>query len=239
MRKFTIASILMFFVLSVSCTHNNEINWKLADNPILTKWATDVDPLKPWLQYPRPDMVRNKWINLNGLWDYAITPKDMKPEKWDGSILVPYPVESAISGVKKRVSENENLWYKRSFKIPSAWSKNNILLNFEASDWETIVWVDGKEVGKHRGGYDPIPPSLDSPVRMFTENYVAELINNRPGGKIFYTTDGSEPDENSRQYSEPFKLSQTSTIKAYTKWEDAQSRVVSYQIEKKDAMPAD
>ncbi|MEI8224808.1 MAG: sugar-binding domain-containing protein, partial [Bacteroidota bacterium] len=146
---------LMLFVLSVSCTHNNEINWKLADNPILTKWATDVDPLKPWLQYPRPDMVRNKWINLNGLWDYAITPKDTKPEKWDGSILVPYPVESAISGVKKRVSENENLWYRRSFKIPSAWSKKRILLNFEASDWETIVWVDGKEVGKHRGGYDP------------------------------------------------------------------------------------
>jgi len=89
-----------------------------------------------------------------------------------------------------------------------------------------------------RANHNIIPPSLASPVRMFTENYVAELINNRPGGKIFYTTDGSEPDENSRQYSKPFKLSQTTTIKAYTKWEDAQSRVVSYQIEKKDAMPS-
>ena len=155
MRKLPIASILILFVLSVSCTRNNEINWKFADNPILTKWASDVDPLKPWLQYPRPDMVRNAWINLNGLWDYAITPRDSKPEKWDGTILVPYPVESAISGVKKRVSENQNIWYKRSFKIPSAWSKKHILLNFEACDWETIVWVDGKEVGKHRGGYDP------------------------------------------------------------------------------------
>ncbi|MBE3140032.1 MAG: chitobiase/beta-hexosaminidase C-terminal domain-containing protein, partial [Thermoplasmata archaeon] len=155
MRTFLIPTVLILFILSVSCTRNKEINWKLAENPILTKWATDVDPLKPWLQYPRPDMVRNKWINLNGPWDYAITPKDTKPEKWDGTILVPYPVESAISGVKKRVSEKENLWYKRSFKIPSAWSNKNILLNFEASDWETIVWVDGKEIGKHRGGYDP------------------------------------------------------------------------------------
>ncbi|HUX59391.1 MAG TPA: FN3 associated domain-containing protein [Bacteroidales bacterium] len=147
--------IILFLVLSVSCTHNNEPEWKLAENPILTKWASDVDPLKPWLQYPRPDMVRNAWINLNGLWDYAITSKDSKPEKWDGSILVPYPIESAISGVKKRVSENENLWYRRTFKVPFVWNKKHILLNFEASDWETIVWVDGTEVGKHRGGYDP------------------------------------------------------------------------------------
>ncbi|MCX6255493.1 MAG: beta-galactosidase [Bacteroidia bacterium] len=155
MRRFPIASILMFFVLSVSCTRNNEIHWKLSENPIITKWASDVDPLKPWRQYPRPDMVRNAWINLNGLWDYAITPRDTKPEKWDGTILVPYPVESAISGVKKRVSDSENLWYKRTFKIPNIWSKKHILLNFEACDWETIVWVDGKEFGKHRGGYDP------------------------------------------------------------------------------------
>ena len=155
MRKFKIASIFILFVLSVSCTLNNEIKWKVAENPILTKWASGVDPLKPWLQYPRPDMVRTNWINLNGLWDYAITPKDTKPEKWEGSILVPYPVESAISGVKRRVSENENLWYKRSFKIPNVWSKKHILLNFEAGDWETTVWIDGKEVGKHRGGYDP------------------------------------------------------------------------------------
>ena len=155
MRKFTIASILILFVLSVSCTRNNEINWELAENPILTKWASDVDPLKPWLQYPRPDMVRNAWINLNGLWDYAITPRDTEPEKWDGTILVPYPVESAISGVKKRVSENENLWYRRTFKVPNVWSKKHILLNFEACDWETIVWIDGKEIGKHLGGYDP------------------------------------------------------------------------------------
>jgi hypothetical protein len=154
MRPFRVA-LLLLIIISVSCTHKEEIHWKIAENPIVTKWSQDVDPLKPWLQYPRPDMVRNAWINLNGLWDYAITQKGTKPEKWDGSILVPYPVESAISGVRKRVSENQNLWYKRSFSIPNVWNKKHILLNFEACDWETTVWIDGKEAGTHRGGYDP------------------------------------------------------------------------------------
>ena len=127
----------------------------IAENPILTEWASEVDPLKPWPEYPRPDMIRKEWINLNGLWQYSISARDTRPEKWDGEILVPFPVESALSGVKKRVSENENLWYKTTFRIPSAWKKKQILLNFEACDWETKVWVDGKEAGKHRGGYDP------------------------------------------------------------------------------------
>ena len=154
MRTFLVSTALLT-IISVSCTPKNEIIWKPAENPILTKWTSDVDPLKPWLQYPRPDMVRNAWMNLNGLWKYAITPKETKPEKWDGSILVPYPIESAISGVRKRVSENENLWFKRDFVIPNVWKNKHILLNFEACDWETKVWVDGKEVGTHRGGYDP------------------------------------------------------------------------------------
>jgi hypothetical protein len=155
MRIIKSIAFFVFFVLSVSCMQKKEINWKIAENPILTKWASEVDPLKPWLQYPRPDMIRNAWINLNGLWDYSVTQKGKKPEKWDGSILVPYPVESALSGVRKKISEKENLWYKRNFSIPNIWKKKNILLNFEACDWEATVWVDGKEVGTHRGGYDP------------------------------------------------------------------------------------
>jgi hypothetical protein len=154
MRTFLISLTFLIF-LSVSCTHKKEINWKIAENPILTKWAADVDPLKPWLKYPRPDMVRNEWMDLNGLWNYAITAKGVRPEKWDGSILVPYPVESALSGVRKKVTEKENLWYKRTFTIPNVWKNKHILLNFEACDWETKVWVDGKEAGVHRGGYDP------------------------------------------------------------------------------------
>lgn len=155
MKRFNLPFIGLIFILSVSCTPKKEVNWKISENPILTNWAADVDPLKPWMQYPRPDMVRNDWMNLNGLWDYAITLKDAKPDKWDGSILVPYPIESALSGVRKRVSEKENLWYRKTFSISNVWKKKHILLNFEASDWETTIWIDGKEIGTHRGGYDP------------------------------------------------------------------------------------
>ena len=173
MKKLSSGLIILAFILSVSCTLNNKVEWKLAENPILTKWSNDVDPSKPWLNYPRPDLARNSWVSLNGLWDYAITAKDIKPEKWDGKILVPYPVESALSGVKRRVSENESLWYKRSFKVPNVWKKKHILLNFEACDFETVVWVDGKEAGKHRGGYDPFTFDITTSLGS---NKIHELI---------------------------------------------------------------
>jgi hypothetical protein len=161
MRSTGAVTILILF-FSISCTQKKETSWKIAENPLLTKWSQEVDPSKPWMEYPRPDMARNSWINLNGLWDYAITAKGEKPGKWDGSILVPYPVESALSGVRKKVSENENLWYKRTFRIPNVWKKKHILLNFEACDWETSVWVDGYAVGKHSGGYDPFSFDITS-----------------------------------------------------------------------------
>jgi hypothetical protein len=202
MRMNKSVSVLVILILSVSCTHNKEISWKLAENPILTKWATDVDPLKPWLQYPRPDMVRNAWENLNGLWDYAITQKGVKPEKWDGSILVPYPVESAISGVRKKVSEKENLWYKRSFNIPNVWNKKHILLNFEACDWETVVWIDGKEIGTHRGGYDPFSFDITGSL---ADKKVHELLV-----CVWDPTDkGTQP--RGKQVSSPGSICYTST----------------------------
>jgi len=169
-----------FFVLAVissilfaGCNNKEKLEWKIADNPLLTEWALKVDPLKPWPEYPRPDMMREKWLNLNGLWDYAITPRDVRPEKWEGKILVPFPVESALSGVKRRVSENENLWYRTKFKIPGSWKNGNILLNFEASDWETKVWVDGKEAGSHRGGYDPFSFEIS---QLLSDNKEHELL---------------------------------------------------------------
>ena len=158
MKTFSALASAFSFVICISCARSNKDKlaaWKIAENPILTEWAQLVNPAVPWPEYPRPDAERKEWINLNGLWEFSITALDQKPEKWEGNILVPYPVESAISGVKKRVNENQNLWYRRSFQIPRSWKKQQIILNFEASDWETTVWIDGKEAGNHKGGYDP------------------------------------------------------------------------------------
>ncbi|WLD13717.1 glycoside hydrolase family 2 protein [Planctellipticum variicoloris] len=137
-------------------------DWKIAPNPVLTRWAKDVSPDKVHPEYPRPQMVREHWLNLNGLWEYAIVAKDAgQPTDWSGRILVPFPVESALSGVKQFVGPDKALWYRRSVSLPADthWQGKNILLHFGAVDWETTVWVDGEKVGEHRGGFDPI--SLD------------------------------------------------------------------------------
>ena len=122
----------------------------------MTRWAKSISQDNVHPKYPRPQMVRKDWLNLNGLWEYAIVARDeQQPQNFDGQILVPFPVESALSGVMKPVGEKKRLWYRRTFKISNKWANQRILLHFGAVDWETIVWVNGKRVGTHRGGYDP------------------------------------------------------------------------------------
>jgi beta-galactosidase/beta-glucuronidase len=100
-------------------------------------------------------MVREKSLNLNGLWDYAMAPADAdRPDEFQGQILVPYPIESALSGVRKRVGADQRLWYRRTVEIPDDWDGQRVLLHFGAVDWEANVTVNGKDVGTHRGGYD-------------------------------------------------------------------------------------
>ena len=131
-------------------------DWEPAKGPLMTRWAEKVSPKNAHPEYPRPQMVRKDWRNLNGLWDYAIQPKDgSQPQKYDGQILVPFPVESALSGVMKPVGQENRLWYRRTFETPGKWAGRRILLHFGAVDWDATVWVNGKQVGDHRGGYDP------------------------------------------------------------------------------------
>jgi len=133
-----------------------EADWQPIVGKIMTKWAKDVTANKVHPEYPRPQMKRKEWVNLNGMWEYAIRLEEEKaPELYDGSILVPFPVESALSGVKKPVAKENRLWYRRTFTVPKDWSKKRVLLNFEAVDWETTVWINGRQMGTHRGGYDP------------------------------------------------------------------------------------
>ncbi|MFG6380551.1 MAG: beta galactosidase jelly roll domain-containing protein [Muribaculum sp.] len=121
-----------------------------------TPWAEEVTPENARPEYPRPIMERPRWMNLNGLWQYAITDKGThRPSEFQGDILVPYPVESDLSGVGKRVGENKELWYTREFTVPQAWGKDQVMLNFGAVDWKTDVWVNGIKVGTHTGGFTP------------------------------------------------------------------------------------
>ncbi len=131
-------------------------DWTPVYGRIMTRWASEVLPETVHGEYPRPQMERADWLNLDGQWEYAIRPaNEPEPAAFDGHILVPFPVESALSGVQKPVGKENRLWYRRTFRIPKTWKKKRILLNFEAVDWETRVWVNGKEAGSHRGGYDP------------------------------------------------------------------------------------
>jgi beta-galactosidase/beta-glucuronidase len=151
MKKFTIlAALTMLYTCSIAQP------WKPAGEKIKTTWTEKVDPNNPLPEYPRPQLVREQWQNLNGLWDYAILPQGKTlPEKFDGKILVPYPVESSLSGVQKRVGEKSELWYQRNFTVASNWKNKKILLHFGAVDWKTDVWVNDIKIGTHQGGYTP------------------------------------------------------------------------------------
>ncbi len=138
-----------------SCIHNPDNDWNIKEGPLSTEWALKINYEKPWDNYPRPAMVRNDWLNLNGLWDFSITEKSETPDTWNRKILVPYPVESALSGIMERVNKDQIVWYKKVVKIPGAWKNLRVLINFEASDWETSLYVDSKIAGTHKGGYDP------------------------------------------------------------------------------------
>ena len=139
-------------------------DWKVADNPLTTPWTEDVNPSHPLPEYPRPQMARKDWVNLNGLWDYAIRPQSTTVTQYDGHILVPYPLESALSGVKKTLTADQYLWYHRKFTPPNLKGKR-LLLHFGAVDWRAEVWVNGKSVGKHEGGYDPFTFDITSALK--------------------------------------------------------------------------
>ena len=133
----------MFFVLSSLAGTAEELR---------TKWADGVNATNVHREYPRPQMVRKEWLNLNGEWDFAITGDQQPPKKFVKKILVPFPVESQLSGIQAKVGPKDTLWYRRKFTRPKG---ERVLIHFGASDWETKVWINGKSIGKHRGGYDP------------------------------------------------------------------------------------
>lgn len=145
-----------FFCTVLLCNTMIYAQWKPAGDKIKTKWAEKVNPDNVLNEYPRPILKRSEWKNLNGLWDYSIQPTGKaKPAKFDGEILVPFAVESSLSGVMKRVGSENEVWYETSFSVPRGWRNKDVLLNFGAVDWRAEVWVNDVKVGSHEGGYDP------------------------------------------------------------------------------------
>ncbi|MDB6063796.1 MAG: Beta-galactosidase/beta-glucuronidase [Pedosphaera sp.] len=151
--------VLFLGLLMPPCTAWSEDvasgSWKPSQGSLLTRWAAEVGPTNSHPEYPRPQLVRTEWLDLNGLWDFSITPSVQKDApRYEGHILVPFPIESALSGVKRRLDENSSLWYRRQFTVPKEWSGKRVRLHFGAVDWRARVIINGQEAGQHRGGYD-------------------------------------------------------------------------------------
>ncbi|MDD2594421.1 MAG: glycoside hydrolase family 2 TIM barrel-domain containing protein [Bacteroidales bacterium] len=145
----------LIIALLLALTAPLSAQWQSAGNRIQTRWAQEVDPQNPLPEYPRPIMERPQWVNLNGLWDYAILPVGERPSDYQGKILVPFAVESSLSGVGRKVGDRNELWYHRTFSVPQQWKGQRIILHFGAIDWRSDIWVNEIKVGSHTGGYSP------------------------------------------------------------------------------------
>jgi hypothetical protein len=153
-RAANLRDLLALLVLAATLTPTPA--WaQPSDAPLTTRWGAELDLAAVLPEYPRPQLVRDAWLNLNGPWDYALTDPDAEePSDYLGEILVPFPLESQLSGVTVALGDRR-LWYRRTIELPPAWSGQRILLHFGAVDWDATFWVNGREIGRHRGGYDP------------------------------------------------------------------------------------
>jgi beta-galactosidase/beta-glucuronidase len=185
----------------IATTFSLSAQWKPAGDRLKTRWAAEINVNNVLPEYPRPIMERAEWQNLNGLWNYAILPVGKpEPTTFDGQILVPFAVESSLSGVQKRLGDDNELWYHREFTIPSGWRNNRILLHFGAVDWRSDVWVNDIQVGHHTGGYTPFSFDITAALRTGANKVVVRVWDptdtgfqprgkqvNRPHG-IWYTS---------------------------------------------------
>lgn len=181
--------------------------WSPKGNHIKTRWTAEVDPQNVLPEYPRPIMQRGDWVNLNGLWDYAITGQNETPGAFEGEILVPFPLESSLSGVMRPLEPGKALWYKREIEIPSDWNGKNILLNFGAVDYQTEVYINGTtgryRVGNHTGGHSAFSFDITDKIKDGKATLYVKVIDNTDdrmqplgkqrrypngGGDIFYTS---------------------------------------------------
>src|SRR5690606_2833457 len=172
MMKKTMA---LFCMVATSLSLGYAQQWKPAGDKILTGWGEQLDPANPHPEYPRPHLKRDgNWQNLNGLWKYKITSKEQgqAPTSWDGDILVPFAVESALSGVGKGVGKDQALWYHNEISVDKKLQKGKLLLHFGAVDWQCDVYVNGQHVGQHEGGFDPFYMDITAALKKGAKQLV-------------------------------------------------------------------
>ncbi|MCA5005331.1 glycoside hydrolase family 2 protein [Sphingobacterium bovistauri] len=170
---------LLFFSMSSMCYLNYAQEWSPVGDRIKTPWAEKVNPKLPHPEYPRPQLVRdNNWKNLNGLWSYKITAKEVSdlPKVWDGKILVPFSVESSLSGVGKRLTKDEVLWYHNDIIVPNSMRKGRVLLHFGAVDWRSEIFVNGKLVETHEGGFNAFNVDITAHLVKGTKQEIAVKV---------------------------------------------------------------
>ncbi|HFA48208.1 MAG TPA: glycoside hydrolase family 2 [Bacteroidetes bacterium] len=172
---FAIFSILFFQFPNAQA----QLKWQPLGSHLSTPWTAKVSPENALPEYPRPQMVRSKWLNLNGEWGFQLMDKKTEAVGKKGKILVPFPVESALSGIRQKVAPGDLMVYNRSFELPQKWTGQRILLHFGAVAREAKVFVNNKETGTHKGAYDP-----------FTFDITAYL---KPAGQQHITVQASNP----------------------------------------------
>lgn len=179
----TILHTLSVAIILASLAHA-EPDWSPVKGAMLTRWAKSITPDSAWRDYPRPQMTRPEWTNLNGLWEYAVTGLDAgKPDDWSGEILVPFAIESPLSGVGRRLTAEESLWYRKTFDLVDVTANGGsdnatpLRLHFEAVDYRCEVWLNGKSLGTHIGGNLPFSFLITEPLNPVGNELVVRVID--------------------------------------------------------------
>ena len=196
------AFALLAVLMTVDAPANAVVSWQQPKAPPLsTPWTHLVGPDNALPEYPRPQMARKQWLNLNGVWDYTGrpdgNPTPPSPNDYTERILVPYPTESALSGIQRH---DDQMWYRKVFKLPSSWRGQNVLLHFGAVDQIATVWVNNQEVAHHEGGFTEFSADITKALRFPGTQVITVRVDDRnetnpfPVGKqrnkpsgLFYT----------------------------------------------------
>ena len=164
-----------------------------------TVWGERLDPQHPLPEYPRPQLKRGNWLNLNGPWEYAITDSGLRPETFEGEIIVPFSPEAELSGVRRKLKPEEFLWYRKRLTLPDFCAERRVILHIGAVDQEATLWINGRFAGTHDAPYLP----FDAEITDYLQGETLEILlrvqdetdrgerprgkqSSRPGG-IWYT----------------------------------------------------